>query len=283
VQANNRDGEMSSLSIGRAWDEGKAALRANQKWIVPVALGLVLLPAVIVSMVEPQMPPGQQPPAGTWMLVAAAMALVMIVGQLAIVLMVNGWRGSVGEAISKALRRTPTFVIAFLCVMVPVILIISFLLAIIGIGTSAGGQVDWTTFSGTGWLLLLLCLVLLLYLSIRMLPLIAVVASESGGPIASLKRAWSLTSGHFWRLLGFLLMLMIGFLIFALAVGALIGTLVTLTLGPSEPWSLSLLLIALAGGLVQAAFVMVYIAMIARIYAQLSSGQASVPDVKRED
>lgn len=274
---------MSSLSIGRAWDEGKAALRANQKWIVPVALGLILLPAVIVSMVEPQVPTGQQPPPGSWMLVAAAMALVMIVGQLAIVLMVNGWRGSVGEAIGKALRRTPTFVIAFLCVMVPVILIISFLLAIIGIGTSASGQVDWATFSGVGWLLLLLCMVLVLYLSIRLLPLIAVVASENDGPVASLKRSWSLTSGHFWRLLGFLLMLMIGFLIVALAVGALIGTLVTLTLGPTEPWSLSLLLISLAGGLVQAAFVMVYIAMIARIYAQLSAGRASVPDVKPAD
>ena len=54
---------MSSLSIGRAWDEAKAALQANRKLIVPVALGLVLLPAVIVSMVEPQVPPGEQPPA----------------------------------------------------------------------------------------------------------------------------------------------------------------------------------------------------------------------------
>ena len=274
---------MSSLSIGRAWDEAKAALRANRKWIVPVALGLILLPAVIVSMVEPQVPPGQQPPPGSWMLVPLAMILVMFVGQLAIVLLINGWRGSVGEAISHALRRTPTFILAALCVMVPVILIISFLLAIIGLGTSADGQVDWTRFSATGWLILLLCLVLLLYLSIRLLPLVAVVATETSGPIASLRRSWSLTSGHFWRLLGFLLMLMVGFLIVAMAVGAIIGTLVTLTLGPSEPWSLSLLLISLAGGLVQAAFVLVYIGMIARIYAQLSAGQASVPDVKRED
>ena len=274
---------MSSLSIGRAWDEAKAALRANRKWIVPVALGLILLPAVLVSMVEPQVPSGQQPPAGTWMLVALAMVIVMFVGQLAMVLIVNGWRGSVGEAINHALRRTPTFILAALCVMVPLILVFSFLLAIVGIGTSAGGEVDWTTFSGTGWLLLLLGMLALLYVSIRLLPLVAVVALESGGPIASLRRSWSLTSGHLWRLLGFLLMLMVGFLIVALAVGALVGTLVMLTLGASEPWSLSLLVISLAGGLVQAGFVLVYIAMLSRIYAQLSAGQASVPDVKRED
>ena len=64
---------MSSLSIGRAWDEAKSALLANRKLIVPVALGLILLPAVIVSMVEPRVPPGETPPAGSWMLIGLAM------------------------------------------------------------------------------------------------------------------------------------------------------------------------------------------------------------------
>ena len=138
---------MSSLSIGRAWDEAKAALQANRKLIVPVALGLVLLPAVIVSMVEPQVPPGEQPPAGNWMFVALAMVIVMMVGQLAIVLMVNGWRGSVGEAIGHAARRTPTFLLAVLSYLVPVIFIFSVMLAIMGIDTSGTGQVDWSNFS----------------------------------------------------------------------------------------------------------------------------------------
>ena len=55
-----------------------------------------------------------------------------------------------------------------------------------------------------------------------------------------------------------------------------------MTLGEPKPWSLSMLLIALAGGLVQAGFVMVYAGMIARIYVQLAAPQASVPDVVRE-
>ena len=114
---------MSSLSIGKAWDEAKAALLANRKLIVPVALGLILLPAVIVSMVEPRVPPGEQPPAGPWMLIALVMVIVMIAGQLAIVLQVNGWRGSVGEAIGKAGRRTPIFVLAALIYLVPMILL----------------------------------------------------------------------------------------------------------------------------------------------------------------
>ena len=142
---------MSMLSIGKAWDEAKAALQANRKLIVPVALGLVLLPAVIVSMVEPQVPPGEQPPPGSWMFVALAMVVVMIVGQLAIVIMVNGWRGSVGEAIAQAARRAPTFILAVLGYLLPVIVISSIMLAILGVGTTDAGQVDWANFSGAGF------------------------------------------------------------------------------------------------------------------------------------
>lgn len=273
---------MSTLSIGKAWDEAKTALQANRKLIVPVALGMVLLPAVIVSMVEPQVPTGQQPPPGLWMLIALAMIIVMIIGEIAIVLLVNGWRGSVGDAIGKATRRTPTLILAALLFLVPVILLFSVVLAFAAIGSIESGQFDWSALGGTGWLLLFLCLLILIYLSVRLLPLIAVVACESVGPIVALRRSLALSSGHFWRLLGFLVLLMIAFLIVALTVGAVVGGLVTIAFGPPQSWSISLVLIALAGGLVQAGFVMVYIAMLARIYAQLNAGQAGVPEVTRE-
>jgi hypothetical protein len=216
------------------------------------------------------------------MLVALAMVIVMLIGELAIVLMVNGWRGSVGDAIGKAARRTPTFILAALSLAVPVVLIFSVLLALSGVGASATGQIDWTNFSGMGWLVLLGCVLVLFFIAIRLLPLIAVVACEQIGPFAALTRSFALTSGHFWRLLGFLLLLMVAFLIVAATVGAVVGGLVTLLLGPPDPWSLSLLLIALAGGLVQAGFVMVYTAMLARIYAQLAAPVATVPEVNRE-
>lgn len=273
---------MSSLSIGRAWDEAKVALQANRKLLVPVALGLVLLPAVIVSMIEPQAAAGEQPPAGPWMIVAFAMVIVMLVGELAIVLMVNGWRGSVGGAIAKAARRTPIFILAALCFLLPVVLVVSVVLAVSGAGASATGQIDWTNFSGLGWLLMLFVLFAVIYFSIRLLPLLVVVASEQVGPIAALKRSFAMTSGHFWRLLGFLLVLMVAFMIVAVSVGAVIGAGVTLAAGEPRPWSLSMLLIALAGGLVQAGFVLVYTAILARIYAQLAAPVTTVPEVSRE-
>ena len=274
---------MTSLSIGRAWDEAKAALQANRRLIVPVALGMILLPAVIASMVEPQVQTGQQPPAGPWMLVVLAMIIIMFIGQLAMVLMVNGWRGSVGQAIAQGARRAPTLILAALMIGFVAILTFSLILAV-GMGRSIeSGRFDWASISPLGWILLCLAVAALVYFSVRMLLLVAVVASESLGPIASIRRVFGLTSGHFWRLLGFVLMLMVGFFVVALTFGAVIGGLVTLLFGRPEPWSISLLLVALTGGLVQAGFVMVYTAMLARIYAQISAGQVHVPEVRREE
>jgi hypothetical protein len=42
-----------------------------------------------------------------------------------------------------------------------------------------------------------------------------------------------------------------------------------LAFGRPEPWSVSLLLIALVGGLIQAAFITIYSVMLARIAVQL--------------
>jgi hypothetical protein len=273
---------MSNLSIGRAWDEAKAALQAHRKLIVPVALGMILLPAVIASMFEPQVPAGEQPPPGPWMLVVLAMIIIMFIGQLAMVLLVNGWRGSVGEAIGQGARRAPTLILAALMIGVVVILTFSLVLAVGMSGSIESGRFDWAAVSGLGWTLLCLSFAALIYMGVRLILLVAVVASEKLGPIASIRRVYSLTSGHFLRLLGFVVMLLIGFFVVALTIGAVIGAIVTLLFGRPEPWTISLLLVGLTGGLVQAGFVMVYTAMLARIYAQLSTGQAHVPDVRQE-
>ena len=48
------------LSIGKAWDETKAAMADNRRLIAPVALGLILIPAVVSAMVEPRVAPGER-------------------------------------------------------------------------------------------------------------------------------------------------------------------------------------------------------------------------------
>ena len=266
-----------ALSIGTAWDEAKAALARNRRLVVPVALGLVLVPAVISAMVEPRTVPGEQPEAGPWMWVMLLMIIVMLVGQMAIVLLSNGWQGSVGEAIGRAVRRLPILLLAALMVMIPLILLMSLILAVAGMATGGDAAFSAVSLKPSGWLAILIGLLVVLAVGVRLLPLVVIAASENLGPVATIKRAVTLTRGHFWKLLAFMLLATIAFLVVAAAVGAVFGSIISLLLGRPEAWSVSLLLVALVAGLIQAAFITIYTAMLARITAQLSAPQASVP------
>jgi hypothetical protein len=96
--------------------------------------------------------------------------------------------------------------------------------------------------------------IIILAVGVRLLPMIVLIASEDIGPIAAVRRAFQLTSGHFWKLLAFMLLATIAFLIVASAAGAVVGSVVSLLVGRPEPWSVSLLLLAITAGVVQAAF-----------------------------
>ena len=272
-----------ALSIGKAWDEARAAIAANRRLITPVALGLILVPAVVSAMIEPRVAPGTEPEAGPWMLVTLVMIVIMLAGQMAIVLLTNGWKGSVGEAIGRAAKRLPTLILAALMVMVPLILILSLVLAILGLATGGDGQFSAASLSPTGWMAVLVGFVIILAVGVRLLPMIVLIASEDVGAVAAIRRAFQLTRGHFWKLLAFMLLATIAFLIVASAAGAVIGSVVSLALGRPEPWSVSLLLVALTAGLIQAAFIAIYTAMLTRITAQLTCGQPGVPDVKQAE
>lgn len=265
----------AKLSIGTAWNEAAAFVRKERRLLAPVVLGLILLPSVVSTMVQPLTPAGESPEPGAWMIVAFLMILVMMTGQMAIVLLSDNWRGSVGEAIGRAARRLLALVGVALMVMLPLILILSLVLAVAGVADSGGGRIAADSLGAGAWLAVLAFFGAALFFAVRLLPLVAVIARGTGGPVASLKRTFQLTRGQFWKLLAFVLLLAIAFIIAAAAVGAVVGSLVILALGRPEQWSVSLLLIALAGGLVQAAFVTVYTAMLARIADQLE-GSASV-------
>ncbi|MDQ3144619.1 MAG: hypothetical protein M3Q57_07045 [Pseudomonadota bacterium] len=263
------------LSIGTAWSEAAAFVRRERRLLAPVVLGLILLPSVISAMVQPPTPAGGSPEPGAWMIVAFLMILVMMVGQMAVVLLAEDWRGSVGEAIGQAARRLPTLIGAGLMVMLPVILILSAVLAAATFATGAEGGVSAENLSGGGAIAILLAGVLVVLVAVRLLPLVAVIARGSDGPIAALKRTFRMTRGQFWKLLGFVLLMAITFVIAAAAIGAVFGSIVTLAFGRPDPWSMSLLLIALIGGLIQAAFFTIYTAMLARIAVQLEGEPTS--------
>ena len=254
---------ISNISIGAAYGEAAAFARREKRLVAPLVLAFMVLPMTVSQLVQP-VDPFAGSGGGGWIPVALVALLLQLLGQMVVSRLAMGWSGSVGEALRLAARRLPTAVGALLLyfagltlLMVPLITIL--LLAGGGGAPGAGA----TRFINSLTLLALLVVVP----RVMLVPPFAM--AEAIGPVALVKRTWRAAQGQFWRLLGFFFLFLIASLILALAVSAVIGTLATLALGPAEPFSLSRLLIALGGGLVQGIAGTLYAAMVGRIAVQL--------------
>jgi hypothetical protein len=110
-----------------------------------------------------------------------------------------------------------------------------------------------------------------LFGAIRLLPLVALVATGDDGPLAAIRRTFAATRGHFWRLLAFLLLMLVAYAVVGSVTVVISDLLVAFLFGDPEPWSVALLLLALIAGLFQTAFIAIYTAMLARIAAQIAA------------
>jgi uncharacterized membrane protein len=119
---------------------------------------------------------------------------------------------------------------------------------------------------------LLLVLPILIYIIPRLLLSTPVAAAEDVGPIAILRRSWQISSGNYWKLLGFLLLFILAYLVVSMAIGFVLGTLVVLAAGRPEPGTIAFLIILLLNAVVGAIVTMFFTATLARIYAQLAGG-----------
>jgi len=271
---------VADLSISKAWDETKATLASDGTLLMTVAAALFLLPQVLVGVATGAGADAAQSPPALGLPMAIA-ALIGLVGQISIAWLAIGSSVSVGEAIRHGLRRLLPFLGAILLVVATMALI--FILAALIL--MVAGVID-RPLAGVEprprdiAMVLLVALVPMLFVSVRLIPTSAVAAAETVGAVGILKRSWQLTRGHFPRLLGFMAIFIVGMLVVIVAVGPIIGLLAIALFGSTEPFSLGALTIALVTALIQAAVVVVYVVMVARIYVQLAgdrSAEATVP------
>lgn len=273
---------MSSLSIGKAWDEASRFLARETKLVVPVALALFVAPLMFSRWAYPadqMVGPGQ-------LLVSFLVLLAVFAGNMTLAAMAIGWSGSVGSAISRAARRVLGFFAAVALVGLPIFVIATIVLAVMV--TSAGitnpnelTPASMAQLPGFGLLGVVILLALLVF-GARLLPMSAVAVMETANPFKLFVRSWRLTRGHFLRLLAVFALLLIAGAVARLATVAVVGSVVRIFAGEARPFSLSALLIALATGIVAALIWTVGAAMTGRIYVQLSAGQPGVPEVSRD-
>jgi hypothetical protein len=253
---------MKKLSIARAWEETVAFVKREPGSLLLISFGLIALPSLIFQAAGPEVRPGQTPEPGLWMLLFFPLIILSILGSLTITAMALRPDSDAGSAFSLALKRLPVMLGTILLIAVGALLL-ALPFAILSVVAAAGGR---------GAMLTIAVLLALAFavVWVRLMLMTPVAAAESKGPVAILKRSWALTSGHTLRLFGFILVVVIVFLVVMLAVSAIFGSVIILAAGQPQDGNLSSVLIALVGGITNAALGLFLTAMIARIYAQLA-------------
>ncbi|RJF85432.1 hypothetical protein [Sphingomonas cavernae] len=254
---------MKNLSISAAWNEAATFVKREGSLLFPVAFALIALPSILFQATAPVPVPGQQPEPGLWPLFFLPMLLVTLLGTLTLTIMALHPGTVVKDAIAAAARRVlPVFGGVFVFGLV--VALIATPIAVASAGEKIGVGAGLTA------LLLLATLPVLLFVCVRLMLVNPVGANEAVGPIAMLKRSWALTAGHFWKLLGFLIVVAIVAIIIAVAVNAIGGIFVLLVAGTPDPGSLPAVLLLVLSGLLNAVVSVFVSAAIARIYAQLA-------------
>ena len=223
---------MAAVSIGKAWEEAVAFVAREASLLFPVALLFLALPGLILQeMTPPQLAEWMANPQRTGLPdIPPGFALATLLGVIII------WFGSL-TLFALALRP----------------------------GISVGEALRL----GFARLPVLLGTALLAMFLIGGLMLLnPAVIDGNQGVVPSLRHAWALTRGCFWRLLGFIILITLLSGIASMAAQTIFGALAGLAAGPEAA--------RLVGGVASAAVstvIQVYmLVMLARIYRQASAG-----------
>jgi hypothetical protein len=262
---------MAKLSISRAWDETRATIGRDGKLLIAVVLALVVLPQTLAGVIQPQ---------GGLRASGLIAALLGVIGQLALIRLALGPATTVQAAISEGLSRFPSVVLSYAILILGIVLMC---IPLAVVAALMGVQVPQTADKPSGTLLLLSMLLGLLVLALwaRFVIFPAVAVAEKAGPVAALKRSWALSRHNYWRLLAFVVLLLILTLVLMAASGGLGGILGSLASeGPVQPLSLGALVMSLIVALASGIISLIGSVMVAHIYGELAGARdvsATVP------
>lgn len=277
---------MSKLSLSVAWDETRAILARDGRLFGAVALALLVLPAAVLGAFYPGGLGGALFMAieGSSLPLSLLLILVFLViatGQLAVTRLAIGPSVTVGGAISHAVRRLPAYIAVALIVGAAIMAVMFIAATAIAVIVGAPATEAELAKSPLVVVAVVVLFAVYLFLLTRIVSLSAAIATtEDGGPIHIIRRSWAITSGNFWRLLGYLVIYFIGTAIAVFAILSISALVFSLLFGRVEPMSASALLLSIVSALLNGCLILILALMLARIYVQLSgaaSTQASVP------
>ncbi|CAN5449559.1 hypothetical protein BH10PSE12_BH10PSE12_24310 [soil metagenome] len=258
---------MTALSIGKAWEETVAFVKREGQLLFPVGLLFLAIPFAILMQMIPagymHVTPGgaAKLPAlpGSVQIAIVVTVIITLIGTLALYALALKPGISVAEAIRLGVRRLPVLVGASALVA------LGYLIAVVILSAFAGGLALALGPNVAVMLVLVVVLPLMIFVAARLMMLNAIVIDSDMGVIASLKASWALTTGKVWRLLGFLVVVVMLTTILQMAVQAVFGVIGGLIGGAETAQASADIAVAACSGVIQVYFLV----MTARIYRQL--------------
>lgn len=265
--------------MGTVWDRATEFLGDNLARVLPVALIGIFLPLSVNDNLAPLAQGAAQQTAITIGLIGVVLALLSIIGQLAVMaLALDDDRGT-GDAFAVAAVQLWRVIVMSLVVVLFAVVA----LAPVMIGIAAAGIDMKALFSGDAaairtalagmssgiaWFVALYSIawaVLMIWFSARIALAMPVVVAEHVS-LAAIARSFKLTYGIVWKILGVMLLYAIVSFVAGLAAKTVFGAILGLIAGGIGPLSLASVLTSIGVGMVGTAFATLQAAFVAKLY-----------------
>lgn len=266
------------VTMDSVWERTSEVVTGRAGILAPIAAATIWLPVVIEQAIVGAATGGQPPVGAAAGLVAVLTILVAICGywgRLALVAVASDPAVTARDALRAAARRLPLL----LGLLAIAALVVAALLIPVGVAIgpyatqlSATESTEMSASLSTMppalvafvSLYLVAAAIALLWVVIRLLAVTPIVFLERRG-VASFRRSFEVTRGHFWRLTGVFLLFLIVVLVATVAARSVTGIAARLIAGPEHPAIVAFVAALFVTGVVAAASVTAAV-FVARFY-----------------
>ncbi|MEO5587746.1 MAG: glycerophosphoryl diester phosphodiesterase membrane domain-containing protein [Novosphingobium sp.] len=258
------------LDTNLAWQNAHAAIKGNREALLAIAGVFFFLPSLAFALLYPQPPaaPGAMTPQQAVAFFekfyreslpfTLAMTVSQIVGTMAILRLFAGQhRPTVGDAIAKGAVDAAVFLLSMFGLSLLGSVVAGLILAVAAVtGQQAVAGVAMAA-----------VVVVLSYVFVRLILVMPVMAVEGlRNPAASLPRSWALTRGNVGRILLFMMLMVLAYVVILSMVSAVFGIAVALVLGAEG----AKIVVAVVAAALGAVFTLYLSTSLAAIHRQLA-------------
>ena len=271
---------MAKVKIGDVWDRTTEFVGDSLPLLLPIALISLLIPTSVMGSLGDLERNGSASVRAVFQLLQLAFALLSLWGQLAITaLAINPPLGAGVRKVATA--RLPAAIGIYVLPFIVLVLLFGVqAIAILGSGGYDFSQARWSQMSaqslslpaGAGraiGLLLVVELIALIFILARLLPLTGVIVAERRG-LGSYARAFRLTRGMSWKLVGVIILYAVVAWVASVAATTVFGSILRLVAPGEGSVTVAGVLTAIAAAAVNAVFTVLAASFCAKLYVALT-------------